>query len=65
MGVTLTTMNPIYTPTEIVKQLAISNTKWVVTNKELFPKIKEALEKMGGAESWKGRVIIAGGNPFA
>ena len=61
VGVTLTTMNPIYTPTEIGKQLTISKAKWAVTNKELYPSFKEALEKMGVAQKWEGRVIIAGG----
>ena len=61
IGVTLTTMNPIYTPVEIGKQLKISKAKWVVTNKELYPKVKEALDKLGVTKEWEKRVIIAGG----
>ena len=61
VGMTLTTMNPIYTPVEIGKQLKLSKAKWAVTNRELYPKVKEALEKLGVAKEWEGRIIIAGG----
>jgi len=57
-GLTITTLNPIYTPHEIRGQLTNSESKYVVTIPALLPKVLEAI---GGSAI---RVILAGsGDP--
>ncbi|XP_050666787.1 uncharacterized protein LOC126966678 [Leptidea sinapis] len=43
-GGAATTLNPIYTPYEVKKQLELSNTKLIFTTPELVPTVKEALK---------------------
>ena len=67
VGVTLTTLNPIYTPVEIAKQLRMSHAKWAITSKELLPHFTEAIEKLAEGnqkviKQWKDKTIIVGGN---
>jgi len=42
VNVPTTTMNPVYTPREIARQLSLSSCSHVVTNSQLCPVIKEA-----------------------
>ena len=59
-GMVVTTMNPIYTSTEISRQLAMSKASWVATNKELLPVIQDAIGKLSNSskEDWNGKVIL-------
>ena len=62
----VTTMNPIYTSTEIARQLKMSKASWAVTNRDLVPVIKDALTKLGqnpAGEEWKNRIIIVDNEP--
>ena len=61
VGVTVTTLNPIYTAPEIAKQLKLSNATYAVTTKELFPIMKAATDALDSPFSWKGRIYIVGG----
>ena len=57
----VTTMNPIYTSTEIARQLKMSKASWAVTNRDLVPVIIDAITKLGqnpAGEEWKNRIII-------
>ena len=61
-----TTMNPIYTSTEIARQLKMSKASWAVTNRDLVPVIKDAITKLGqnpAGEEWKNRIIIVDKEP--
>jgi 4-coumarate--CoA ligase len=59
-GLAVTTMNPIYTATEIARQLTMSKPSRAVTNKALLPIIKEAISKLdhNTTVDWESRVII-------
>ena len=62
----VTTMNPIYTSTEIARQLKMSKASWAVTNRDLVPVIKDAITKLGqnpAGDEWKNRVIIVDKEP--
>ncbi len=65
IGVTLTTLNPIYTPSEIAKQLKLSKATFAATTPELYPKLKEALDKIepdkAKRRKWNNRIVIVGG----
>ena len=61
VGVTVTTINPIYRVPEITKQLRLSNATYAVTTKELFPTMKAATDALESPFSWKGRIFIVGG----
>ena len=55
----VTTMNPIYTSTEISRQLTMSRASWVFTNIELLPVIHESIAKLQNLKvDWKGRIIV-------
>ena len=43
-NVMTTTMNPVYTPREISRQLELSKASAIVTNSELYPIVKQALK---------------------
>lgn len=58
-GVAVTTMNPIYTAKEISRQLAMSKAKFAVTNNDLLPVLKEAIQLLDGKQDWQGKVFIA------
>ncbi|TRY71910.1 hypothetical protein TCAL_00174 [Tigriopus californicus] len=61
VGVTITTLNPIYTPHEICKQLEMSKACWAVTTKALLPTLEAAFVKLGPVDfQWKERVFIVG-----
>ena len=65
-GMAVTTMNPIYTATEIARQLKMSKANWAVTNRDLVPVIKDALVKLGhdpAGDFWKSRIIIVDKEP--
>jgi len=65
-GMAATTMNPIYTSTEIARQLKMSKASWAVTNRDLVPVIKDAITKLGqnpAGEEWKNRIIIVDKEP--
>ena len=67
IGVTLTTMNPVYTPKEISRQLKMSSASWAVVNSDLVPIINAAiqiLESEGVIKrgAWRDRIIVTGGN---
>lgn len=65
-GLAVTTMNPIYTSTEIARQLTMSKASWAFTNEELLPVMKEAISKASSnQESWKGRIIVLGKRSYA
>ena len=58
-GMAVTTMNPIYTSTEIARQLTMSKASWAFTNAELLPVILEAISKLQNSKvDWKGRIIV-------
>ena len=61
VGMTLTTLNPIYTAREITKQLKISKAQWAVTTNALLPTLVEAIEEIGELSLWKDKIIIVGG----
>ena len=57
----VTTMNPIYTSTEIARQIKMSKASWAVTNRDLVPVIKDAITKLGqdpAGNEWKNRIIV-------
>ena len=56
VGITLTTMNPTYTPEEIARQLENSGAKYVLTIGLFFDNIKEAAAQYGKIE----RIITIG-----
>ena len=60
MGVTLTTLNSIFTPKEVAKQLALSDASWAVTSKNLLPTLLEAIKINGNEEEMKDRVLVIG-----
>ena len=67
IGVTLTTMNPVYTPKEIARQLKMSNATWAVTSHDLVPTIKSAVEILEAEGifkrgAWRDRIIVTGGS---
>ena len=58
-GMVVTTMNPIYTSTEIARQLSMSKATWVATNKELLPVIQDAITKLSNSKTdWSGKIIL-------
>ena len=58
-GMAVTTMNPIYTSTEIARQLTMSKASWAFTNAQLLPVIQEAISKLQNSKvDWKGRIIV-------
>ena len=58
-GMAVTTMNPIYTSTEIARQLTMSKASWAFTNAPLLPVILEAISKVQNSKvDWKGRIIV-------
>ena len=58
-GMAVTTMNPIYTSTEIARQLTMSKASWAFTNAQLLPVIQEAISKIQNSKvDWKGRIIV-------
>ena len=62
----VTTMNPIYTSTEIARQIKMSKASWAVTNRDLVPVIKDAITKLGqnpAGDEWKNRIIIVDKEP--
>ena len=62
----VTTMNPIYTSTEIARQIKMSKASWAVTNRDLVPVIKDAITKLGqnpAGDEWKNRIIIVDNEP--
>ena len=62
----VTTMNPIYTSTEIARQIKMSKASWAVTNRDLVPVIKDAITKLGQNPSgphWRNRIIIVDKEP--
>ena len=60
----VTTMNPIYTSTEIARQIKMSKATWAVTDKNLVRVIKEAIEKLGqDVKDWKDRIIVIDNDP--
>ncbi len=63
IGVTVTTLNPVYTETEIAKQLLMSKASWFSTTNELLPVLKGAIEKVFGtnAKKYHERIFIVGG----
>ena len=56
-GMAVTTMNPIYTSTEIARQLTMSKATWVATNKELLPVILDATAKLSKVD-FAGKIIL-------
>ena len=59
-------MNPIYTSTEIARQLKMSKASWAVTNRELVSVIKDAITKLGqdpASDYWKSRIIVVDKEP--
>ena len=48
LGVTITTVNPVYTASEIARQLRMSKSKYLATLSVFLPKVKEALTKVEG-----------------
>lgn len=46
LGVTVTTVNPLYTPQEVARQFEMSRTKIVVTTDAMVPKVREAQDKV-------------------
>ena len=48
LGVTLTTVNPVYTSSEIARQLKMSRSNYIATLSMFLPKVKEALTKVEG-----------------
>jgi hypothetical protein len=65
-GIAVTTMNPIYTSTEIARQLKMSKASWAVTNRDLVSVIKDAITKLGqnpAGDKWRNRVIIVDKEP--
>jgi acyl-CoA synthetase (AMP-forming)/AMP-acid ligase II len=60
IGVTITTLNPIYTAAEIAKQLKLSNASWAVTSHELLPTLLGAIQELGSPDAWKGKILIVG-----
>ena len=59
-------MNPIYTSTEIARQIKMSKASWAVTNRDLVPVIKDAITKLGqnpAGDEWKNRIIIVDKEP--
>ena len=60
----VTTMNPIYTSTEIARQLKMSKASWAVTDRQLVGVIKEAIQKLGQTlDQWKDRIIVVDKEP--
>ena len=58
-GMAVTTMNPIYTSTEISRQLTMSKASWVFTNTELLPVIHDSIAKLQNSKvDWNGRIIV-------
>ena len=53
----VTTMNPIYTATEIARQLTMSKATWVATNKELLPVILDATARLSKID-FDGKIIL-------
>ncbi len=60
IGVTVTTLNPAYTATEVQKQLAIADASFVVTTEELLPKLELAEDRLGHRETI--HIMMVGGN---
>eukprot|EP00095_Tigriopus_kingsejongensis_P000194 maker-scaffold41_size498431-snap-gene-1.20 protein:Tk00194 transcript:maker-scaffold41_size498431-snap-gene-1.20-mRNA-1 annotation:"probable 4-coumarate-- ligase 1-like" len=61
VGVTITTLNPIYTPHEIAKQLQMSKACWAITTKELLPTLETAIAKVGHSDiRWKEKIFLVG-----
>jgi len=56
VGITVTTMNPTYTPEEIAKQFETSGAKYVITIGMFLQNIKQAADIYGGIE----KIIVLG-----
>ena len=64
-GLAVTTMNPIYTSTEIARQLKMSKASFAFTNKDLVSVIKDAISKLDQSlsQEWKDRLIVVDSEP--
>lgn len=60
VGATLTTINSLYTPGEIEKQLRDANAQWLITISALLPQGKEAAHAVGIPDE---RIIVLDGAP--
>ncbi len=56
-GLANTTLNPMYTPNEIAKQLKATSAKWAVTTQKLLPKLKEAATKVEGGDKLQAFIV--------
>ena len=63
VNVPTTTMNPIYTPFEIARQLKFSLATMAVTNSQLLPMVLEAV-KILNEETPKNVQVIVTGKPI-
>ena len=60
VNVPTTTMNPIYTPFEITRQLKFSKATMAVTNMSLLPVVLEAVTKLYQETRQNIRIILTG-----
>ena len=60
VNIPTTTMNPIYTPFEIARQLKYSLATMVVTNSQLLPLVLEAVKILNQEEKCQIKVIVTG-----
>ena len=60
VNIPTTTMNPIYTPFEIARQLKYSLATMAVTNAQLLPLVLEAVKILNEEEKRQIKIIVTG-----
>ena len=60
VNIPTTTINPIYTPCEIARQLRFSRATMAVTNTQLLPRVHEAVRILSEEKSPNIQVIVTG-----